>query len=48
MAVMMTVAVENQPSLEIIDQNVLLLRQTHLECDVDHAQIERAKKHNLF
>jgi len=45
---MMTVAVESHPSLEIIDQKFLLPRLTHLECDVDHARIERAKKHNLF
>jgi hypothetical protein len=46
MTVMMTVGVESYPSLDIIDQKFLLPGHTHLECDVDHAQI--AKKHNTF
>jgi hypothetical protein len=46
--VMMTVAVESHPSLEIIDQKFLLPGHTHLEFDVDHAQIERPKIHNPF
>ena len=45
---MMTVAVESHPSMEIIDQKFLLPGHTHLECDVDHARIERAKIHNPF
>ena len=46
--VMMTVAVESHPSLQIIHQKFLLPGHTHLEFDVDHAQIERPKIHNPF
>ena len=48
MTVMMTVGVESYPSLDIIDQKFLLPGHTHLECDVDHARVERARKNNPF
>lgn len=32
------------PSLEVIDHKFLVPEHTHLECDVDHAIMEKAKK----
>lgn len=43
-AVMFMLAIQNHPSLEIIDQKFLVPGHTHLECDTDHARIEKAKK----
>jgi len=43
-AVMFMLAIQNHPYLEIIDQNFLVPGHTHLECDTDHARIEKAKK----
>lgn len=43
-AVMFMLAIQNHLSLEIIDQKFLVPGHTHLECDTDHARIEKAKK----
>lgn len=47
MAIMLSYVVsysEKKNSISIIDQKFLLPGHTHLECDADHARIERAKK----
>ncbi|XP_030757047.1 uncharacterized protein LOC115882918 isoform X2 [Sitophilus oryzae] len=36
------------PTLKIIDHKFLIPGHTHLECDVDHSVIERAKKKTAF
>lgn len=41
-------AIQNHPSITVIDQKFLVPGHTHLECDSDHARIERAKKHSDF
>lgn len=43
-SIMMLIALKKHPSLEIIDQKFLEPGHTHLECDSNHARIERAKK----
>lgn len=43
MAAMLSLTASSS-TLQIIDQQFLLPGHTHLECDVDHAKIERAKK----
>lgn len=48
MAVMLSLVSENSPTLQIIEQTFLLPGHTHLECDADHAKIERAKKYSDF
>lgn len=45
-ALMFMLAVQNHQSLKIIDQKFLVPGHTHLECDSDHARIERAKKYS--
>lgn len=37
-------AIHKHPSIEVIDHKFLVPGHTHLECDVDHAVIERTKK----
>jgi len=44
MAAMLSLVTASSSTLQIIDQKFLLPGHTHLECDVDHAKIERAKK----
>ncbi|KAL4103398.1 hypothetical protein QTP88_018775 [Uroleucon formosanum] len=44
MAAMLSLVTANSSTLHIIDQKFLLPGHTHLECDVDHTKIERAKK----
>ncbi|KAJ8895971.1 hypothetical protein PR048_001312 [Dryococelus australis] len=44
MAIMFSVVMREKPSLQVIDQKFLLPGHTRLECDSDHARIERAKK----
>ena len=36
--------IKNHPSLDSIDHKFLVTGHTHLECDSDHATIERAKE----
>lgn len=47
-ALMFMLAVQNHPSLTTVDQKFLVPGHTNLECDSDHARIERAKKHSDF
>ncbi|KAE9521520.1 hypothetical protein AGLY_018076 [Aphis glycines] len=44
MAAILSLITSKSSTLQIIDQKFLLPGHTHLECDVDHAKIERAKK----
>ncbi|KAL4156025.1 hypothetical protein QTP88_000060 [Uroleucon formosanum] len=44
MAALLSLVTANSSTLHIIDQKFLLPGPTHLECDVDHTKIERAKK----
>lgn len=44
MAAMLSLVTASSSTLHVIDQKFLLPGHTHLECDVDHAKIERAKK----
>lgn len=44
MSAMFSLACSQSPSLQVIDQKFLLPGHTHLECDSDHARIEKAKK----
>lgn len=44
MTAMLCWAMQKHPHLEYIDQKFLIPGHTHLECDADHARIERAKK----
>lgn len=44
MAALLSLVTANSSTLHIIDQKFLLPGHTHLECDVDHTKIERAKK----
>lgn len=44
MAVMFLYAMQKKPTLGTIDQTFLLPGHTRLECDSDHARIERCKK----
>ncbi|KAL4136333.1 hypothetical protein QTP88_007881 [Uroleucon formosanum] len=44
MTAMLRLVTANSSTLHIIDQKFLLPGHTHLECDVDHTKIERAKK----
>lgn len=41
---MMSLTIANHPSLETVDHKFLVSGHTHMECDSDHALIERAKK----
>ena len=43
LAMYVTVMIDH-PSLEIIDHKFLIPGHTHMECDSDHAIIEKAKK----
>lgn len=43
-ALMFMFAVQKHPSIQIVDQKFLVPGHTHLECDGDHARIERCKK----
>ncbi|KAF0745517.1 Uncharacterized protein FWK35_00022366 [Aphis craccivora] len=43
-ALMFMLATQKHPSLQIIDQKFLVPGHTQLECDSDHAKIERYKK----
>jgi len=43
-ALMFMFAIQKHPSLQMIDQKFLVPGHTHLECDSDHARIERYKK----
>lgn len=43
-ALMFMFALQNHPSLQIVDQKFLVSGHTHLECDSDHSRIERCKK----
>jgi len=43
-ALMFMFALQNHPSLQIVDQKLLVPGHTHLECDSDHSRIERCKK----
>lgn len=45
MAIMFLYAMSKKPTIDIIDQKFLLPGHTRLECDSDHARIERSKKH---
>lgn len=44
MACMFSLFVSKSNHVECVDQKFLVPGHTHLECDVDHARIERAKK----
>lgn len=44
-AAMFLYTINNKPSVDIIDQKFLLPGHTRLECDSDHARIERSKKY---
>lgn len=44
MAIMLSLVASNNVNIKFIDQKVLLPGHTHLECDADHAKIEKAKK----
>lgn len=44
MAIMFSFVILKKPSISVIDQKFLLPGHTRLECDSDHARIERAKK----
>ena len=43
-AVMCMVALQESPSLELIDHKFLLPGHTHMECDSSHSLIERNRK----
>ena len=43
-AAMFLALIQNHPHIKIIDHKFLLPGHTHMECDSDHAVIERAKK----
>uniref|UniRef100_A0A069DZ34 Putative sola1-8 ap n=1 Tax=Panstrongylus megistus TaxID=65343 RepID=A0A069DZ34_9HEMI len=44
MAIMLSLVTSVRDTLKVIDQKFLLPGHTHLECDADHAKIEKAKK----
>lgn len=44
MVCMFLLAVRNHPSVETITHNFFVPGHTHMDCDVDHALIEKAKK----
>ncbi|CAI6371188.1 unnamed protein product [Macrosiphum euphorbiae] len=46
MSAMLSLVTANSSTLQIIDQQFLLPGHIHLECDVVHAKIERAKKYS--
>lgn len=43
-ATMFMAVLTEKPTLESIDHKFLISGHTHMECDVDHATIEKAKK----
>jgi hypothetical protein len=43
---MFQIAAKNHPSVEIIDQKFLIPGHTHMECDIDHAIIEKMKRNS--
>jgi len=46
-ALMFMFAIQKHPSLQIIEQKFLVPGHTHLECDSDHARIERYKNNRI-
>lgn len=41
---MFLTTIQNHPSIDTIDHKFLVTSHTHMECDSDHATIERVKK----